>query len=107
VAIVVKRLIGLALRVLVMLPLAPSVYALCKVGVYCISDPSDWACQNLVSVALDAPFFAVFGPLAHDEEPPVTLWPEVLLTAALLAVVWWAICRFLIRFPPSSSASER
>jgi organic hydroperoxide reductase OsmC/OhrA len=33
-----------------------------------------------------APFAVIFGPITHDEEEPPSLWPEVLLTAALLSL---------------------
>ena len=36
-------------------------------------------------IVMIAPFAVVFGPIAHDEEDPPSLVPEVLFTAFLMS----------------------
>jgi hypothetical protein len=81
----------IALWFLIVLPLSPSIWALCAIGPTCF-DPL-WTAQGehpaecLAGLDLLAPFAAMFGSLAHDGEEPLSKLPEVLLTAFILAVL--------------------
>jgi hypothetical protein len=82
---------GRCIAFAIALPVSPSIWALCAVGPTCFQ--SAWTAQGenplecLAIVAAVAPFAAMFGPIAHDEEEPPSMLPEVLLTAFLLAIL--------------------
>lgn len=95
-----KWSISAALRVIVMLPFAPSVYAFSTSARTCFAYPTSWVCHDLLMIALVAPLSLIFGPLSHDDAPPRTPWPEILLTAMLMAIVWWAASRLVKKLRP-------
>jgi hypothetical protein len=83
------------LRILAMLPFAPSAYAFYRVFPQCIAFPEGFGCQNLLSIMLLAPIAVLIGPITHDEEDPINPWPGVFLTAALMATAWWGASQLL------------
>lgn len=95
-----KRLIFAVLRVVVMLPFAPSVYSLCTVGPVCFKYPGSWVCHNLVPIALAAPLVLIFGSITYDEDPPINPWRGIVVTAVAMAVIWWAASYFVRRLRP-------
>jgi hypothetical protein len=78
-----------SLLTLVMLPFAPSAYAFYRIVPECFASPEGWGCEHLPAIMLVAPLAIFIGPITHDEDPPLNPWPGVLLTAALLAAIWW------------------
>jgi hypothetical protein len=77
------------LRILIMLPFAPWVWAYYRFLPECIPFKEGSACQDLLSIVLVAPLAVLTGPIAHEEEDPINPWPGVFLTAALMAAAWW------------------
>ena len=73
---------------LLALPLAPSIYWLTWYGHRCFDGSGpvspDSAPLCLVKSALSAPFVFLLGPLAHDDESPLVIWPGVFLTALII-----------------------
>jgi hypothetical protein len=100
VSVLRKLAICTALRVLIMLPFAPSVYAVSINALDCFAHPGLWICNKLPMLALFAPFLAVFGPIGEDAEDPPSPWPEIFLSALVMALVWWAGSWLVRRFVP-------
>jgi hypothetical protein len=83
------------LRILAMLPFAPSAYLFYRIFPQCITFPEGFGCQNLLSTMLIAPLVVLVGPITHDEQDPITPWPGVFLTAGLMAAAWWGASQLL------------
>ena len=75
----------------VVLPMSLSIWRLYAMGPACFTPA--WTSVGvepvacLLGFAFFAPFAVIFGPIAHDEEEAPSELPEVLLTAALLALL--------------------
>jgi hypothetical protein len=80
-----------ALWFVAVLPLSPTVWRLCAMGPACFT--SAWTGAGvepatcLLDFAVSAPFAVIFGPLGHDEKAARSELPQVLITAACLAVL--------------------
>jgi hypothetical protein len=76
----------------IVLPVSPSIWALCARCWVCFSPAwtsvGEEPAACLLSFAFFAPFAVIFGPLAgSEEEESPSIWPEILLTAILLALL--------------------
>ena len=90
---------GVTLWFMLALPLSPSVWAVSQFGTRCFT-PGESAGDCLAHMVLLAPFYVLFGPIAHDEEEPPNPWPDVLLTALILAILFqWVSTRTTRREP--------
>jgi hypothetical protein len=95
-----------ALWFMLVLPFSPSVWAVSLFGHRCFtpalgSESAGDCMAHLVSLA---PFYVLFGPIAHDEEEPPNPWPGVLLTALILAILFqWISTRMIWLRPQSDS----
>jgi hypothetical protein len=87
--------ISVSLRILAMLPFAPSAYGFTIKLLQCFAFPGGWACQHILWAIPLAPLALLIGPIAHDEEDPINPWPRILLTAALMATAWWGASQLL------------
>ena len=80
-----------ALWFVIVLPISPSIWALCARGWVCFAPAwtsvGEGPVACLLGFALFAPFAAVFGPLGGIEADPPSIWPEILATAILLALL--------------------
>jgi hypothetical protein len=87
---------------LMTLPFSPSIYFLILRGNRCFEVPAPLAIAEspvkcLLGITVFAPFFAVFGGLAHDNGPDDNPWLGILLTALIIGVLLAMIRAYLFR----------
>ncbi|HEX9325392.1 MAG TPA: hypothetical protein VF915_02680 [Reyranella sp.] len=68
------------------LPFSPSVWSIYMNSSYCFTSSRDEPVYCFLLGASLAPFALIFGPLAGTVDEPINRWPDVLLTALILAV---------------------
>jgi hypothetical protein len=68
------------------LPVSPSVWSIYMDSSYCFTSSRDEPAYCFLLGASLAPFAVIFGPLAGTVDEPINRWPDVLLTALILAV---------------------
>ena len=85
---------GLAWRLPITLVASPWILSLWAYGPECFRTAGDQT-DCFVDMLTWAPMAAVFGPLAHDAEPPPDLRPLLLLIALLLAAAWTVIAALI------------
>jgi hypothetical protein len=93
---------------LLTLPFSPSIYFLILRGNRCFEAPAPLVIAGspvkcLLDITVLAPFFAVFGGLAHDDGPEDNPWPGILLTALIIGVL---LAMTRARLSKSRSAPE-
>jgi len=81
---------------LLALPFSPSIYFLIIHGNRCFEAPAPLAsaespAECFFGITVLAPFFAVFGGLAHDAGPDDNPWPGILLTSLIIGITLAAI----------------
>jgi len=93
---------GVALWFMLALPFSPSVWAVSQFGTRCLTPElgSESAGDCLTHMVLLAPFYVLFGPIAHEEEESPNPWPGVLLTALILASLFQWISIHMTRRKP-------
>jgi hypothetical protein len=77
---------------LVSLPISPLIWGLVVAAPFCFEDTVASRSYGSPGVCLAwhvmwAPFYVMFGPIGHGAEEPISPFPEVLLTALLIALL--------------------
>lgn len=90
---------GVAFWFAVAVPLSPSVWMVGRFGGNCFALPfsAEDTVTCLAPGILWAPFYVLFGSLAHDAEDPPSPWPGVPITALLLAITFQALAAWKAR----------
>ena len=99
----IRNIMSIFWPALLALPFSPSIYLLITHGNRCFEAPAPLASAEspvdcLFGIAALAPFFAVFGGLAHDDGPVDSPWPGILLTALIIGVMFATIRACFSRF---------
>lgn len=102
-----RHLMSIVWITLLTLPFSPSIYFLIIRGNRCFEAPAALAIAGspvkcLLGITVFAPFFAVFGGLAHDDGPDDNPWPGILLTSLIIGIALAVIRAYLFR--PRSAA---
>jgi hypothetical protein len=90
-----------ALWFVIVLPMSPTIWALCAKSWTCFTPA--WSSvgvhpvECLAWLAFLAPFAAMFGPLAGTVEEPEDIWPDILFMARGVALLITTLRLFLRR----------
>jgi hypothetical protein len=79
---------------LIALPFSPSIYALVIGGPACFAySASENPIECVALIAAFAPIAAIFGPIPDDQAQPISVLPQILVTAFVVALVLTAVSR--------------